>query len=71
MVASRKAEMASLPQGESNGLNYGLSDEAAPAPGRLQLTGLTEQVGREACSWEAPGTGTLASDSGFPFVFTL
>lgn len=37
VVASRKAEMASLPQGESNGLNYGLSDEAAPAPGRLQL----------------------------------
>lgn len=46
-VTSRKEKMSSVPMGECNDPNYGLSDEAAPAPGEAEAQArLTELVGQ-------------------------
>lgn len=59
----KKKKMSLLPMGECNDPNYGLSDEAVPAPGRPQQQAwLTEQVGRETWPWAARGRWTLAQD---------
>lgn len=54
-VGSRKEkEMSLLPMGGCNDPNYGLSDQAVPALGRLQgQAQLTEEVGKASSSFTA------------------
>lgn len=58
--------MSLLPMGECNDPNYGLSDEAAPAPGRpLQQAQLTEEVGKKCAPGQPGGHDTLVSAADF------